>query len=397
MSSSSSLLKRSFSSSPQSVSPPLLLSHHQSLTHFHNGSISSSSSTSSASSGGELTPTESRLMSLTSSTSSSRCMSDQLEFKRECPQQEKQQQQQRRKPSFLICDILDLNSRHQQQQRGSSESVQPQQQATTPISPSPAAAPPPLPLPHSPVSPSMSAWLLNNYRSKLGACYPYLSAFNLEIYALLAASQQQQQPLLQLPQQQQQQQQQFSSHFPFDSQLSRAANQHNKQQSIIAKDTVSPTPPPPRHHQQQNAQNVARFGHDSKYIGMESTDVSGDSRPRDANSILLSLEQLTRSQFKDSSTTKPKPASPQQPLVKRTLSTAKDTSGCVANNNNNNNSAFNKSSDVKPSPAIAANATANEAGKTMWPAWVYCTRYSDRPSAGKRTARRLTLTLALIN
>ena len=39
---------------------------------------------------------------------------------------------------------------------------------------------------------------------------------------------------------------------------------------------------------------------------------------------------------------------------------------------------------AQPSPSPVAASTATEPGKLMqWPAWVYCTRYSDRPSSGK--------------
>ncbi|XP_027850464.2 segmentation polarity homeobox protein engrailed-like isoform X2 [Aphis gossypii] len=35
----------------------------------------------------------------------------------------------------------------------------------------------------------------------------------------------------------------------------------------------------------------------------------------------------------------------------------------------------------------AINAVADKEGSQQWPAWVYCTRYSDRPSSGPRTRR----------
>jgi len=50
-----------------------------------------------------------------------------------------------------------------------------------------------------------------------------------------------------------------------------------------------------------------------------------------------------------------------------------------ANNNNNNND------DDQESDATGASGDLQQSSeKEMWPAWVYCTRYSDRPSSGKR-------------
>lgn len=44
-------------------------------------------------------------------------------------------------------------------------------------------------------------------------------------------------------------------------------------------------------------------------------------------------------------------------------------------------------SPVKPSAVHPVEETKGEDGKvpTLWPAWVYCTRYSDRPSSGKKS------------
>lgn len=33
----------------------------------------------------------------------------------------------------------------------------------------------------------------------------------------------------------------------------------------------------------------------------------------------------------------------------------------------------------------STNTTSGSNGQSLWPAWVYCTRYSDRPSSGKRS------------
>lgn len=44
-------------------------------------------------------------------------------------------------------------------------------------------------------------------------------------------------------------------------------------------------------------------------------------------------------------------------------------------------------SPAKATPEAGDRATPAEEGKvpTLWPAWVYCTRYSDRPSSGKKS------------
>ncbi|XP_011874911.1 PREDICTED: probable serine/threonine-protein kinase DDB_G0278901 isoform X1 [Vollenhovia emeryi] len=48
--------------------------------------------------------------------------------------------------------------------------------------------------------------------------------------------------------------------------------------------------------------------------------------------------------------------------------------------------------NASPTGVSAGNATSNatggtDPGKMLWPAWVYCTRYSDRPSSGRKPSR----------
>lgn len=40
-------------------------------------------------------------------------------------------------------------------------------------------------------------------------------------------------------------------------------------------------------------------------------------------------------------------------------------------------------SPANPAPANSTGTTGTDPGKMLWPAWVYCTRYSDRPSSGE--------------
>ncbi|XP_032681106.1 homeobox protein invected-like isoform X1 [Odontomachus brunneus] len=40
-----------------------------------------------------------------------------------------------------------------------------------------------------------------------------------------------------------------------------------------------------------------------------------------------------------------------------------------------------------PVPNSTGTTTSTDPGKMLWPAWVYCTRYSDRPSSGRRPSR----------
>lgn len=50
-------------------------------------------------------------------------------------------------------------------------------------------------------------------------------------------------------------------------------------------------------------------------------------------------------------------------------------------NNNNNNNLVND--DDQESDATTGTGDQQSSEKELWPAWVYCTRYSDRPSSGK--------------
>ena len=47
------------------------------------------------------------------------------------------------------------------------------------------------------------------------------------------------------------------------------------------------------------------------------------------------------------------------------------------------------SSSSSTSPSTKASGDPNTTPKLPWPAWVYCTRYSDRPSAGERNIRNM--------
>ena len=42
----------------------------------------------------------------------------------------------------------------------------------------------------------------------------------------------------------------------------------------------------------------------------------------------------------------------------------------------------NAASSPRTSPAVSPSTSPGQGGSQLWPAWVYCTRYSDRPSAG---------------
>lgn len=55
-------------------------------------------------------------------------------------------------------------------------------------------------------------------------------------------------------------------------------------------------------------------------------------------------------------------------------------------NGPNNNEQVEKSSSMSSSPSSSSSAQPAETsgkGALAWPAWVYCTRYSDRPSSGE--------------
>nr|KAG5695860.1 hypothetical protein BaRGS_006517 [Batillaria attramentaria] len=64
----------------------------------------------------------------------------------------------------------------------------------------------------------------------------------------------------------------------------------------------------------------------------------------------------------------------------------------INNNNNNNSSSSHSKSEKKPSSGGSSsnnnnNPTTTADNKNLWPAWVFCTRYSDRPSSGPRSRK----------
>ena len=146
-----------------------------------------------------------------------------------------------------------------------------------------------------------------------------------------------------------------------------------------------------------------------------------------ANLILSSLEQLTYNQFKDyssstrktvidsnsnlsfskklSSCTPNNSASQLSPLSSlsslssssSSASSLSSLSSSLISSKNPNKTAENRSSSseqinrknmsknevLETSSATNINKSTNDQNGNLWPAWVYCTRYSDRPSAGK--------------
>ena len=44
-----------------------------------------------------------------------------------------------------------------------------------------------------------------------------------------------------------------------------------------------------------------------------------------------------------------------------------------------------------------AGGDSKEGGQTLWPAWVYCTRYSDRPSSGEPFSMTTTTTTKIFD
>jgi hypothetical protein len=125
-----------------------------------------------------------------------------------------------------------------------------------------------------------------------------------------------------------------------------------------------------------------------------------------SNSILSSLEQLTKNQFKDYDTSpiissskfnsidsnsnnnnKNKQQSNQLNSNESLQNSHKVSTNNI--NNNNNNEIDKKLNKIDSQTTSKSNV--NETDKknenntksgNLWPAWVYCTRYSDRPSAG---------------
>lgn len=107
-----------------------------------------------------------------------------------------------------------------------------------------------------------------------------------------------------------------------------------------------------------------------------------------SNSILSSLEQLTKSEFSSDSKisylkaksidTKNSNNSKQKRPI---LDMSKETENTI----DSSTELFTKTKKSTESNSNSNNQS-NSASKannpTLWPAWVYCTRYSDRPSAG---------------
>ena len=99
-----------------------------------------------------------------------------------------------------------------------------------------------------------------------------------------------------------------------------------------------------------------------------------------ANRILSSLEQLTKSQFQDDFkshnsfvTVKAEAKKPSSLLA----ISNQHVSSTKASNELKNQKEKSVGSDKK-----SAESTVNNNNSNLFPAWVYCTRYSDRPSAG---------------
>ncbi|XP_062862522.1 homeobox protein engrailed-1a [Trichomycterus rosablanca] len=93
-----------------------------------------------------------------------------------------------------------------------------------------------------------------------------------------------------------------------------------------------------------------------------------------------------------------RPAMPETPRPYSTDSVSSCTSSTVSSPSSQRESSTDKSSGVTTptragesaqnaelSPGEAATSTESRA--LLWPAWVYCTRYSDRPSSGPRTRK----------
>lgn len=57
------------------------------------------------------------------------------------------------------------------------------------------------------------------------------------------------------------------------------------------------------------------------------------------------------------------------------------------NSNQNNNSNKNNNSNSSNNNSDSDNTSGNGDNKNLWPAWVFCTRYSDRPSSGPRSRK----------
>ena len=96
-----------------------------------------------------------------------------------------------------------------------------------------------------------------------------------------------------------------------------------------------------------------------------------------ANFILSSLEQLTKNQFKDYPSPKISSLSkkPEPSILSSTVSSLKSEK--ITDNNDK------KKVEDKQAKDSSKSGDAGKANNgNLFPAWVYCTRYSDRPSAG---------------
>lgn len=108
-----------------------------------------------------------------------------------------------------------------------------------------------------------------------------------------------------------------------------------------------------------------------------------------ASNILSSLEELTKNQFKDlddevqEKSSSKKSSNSSKPEVKNFKeSTAKSNNLCEKKNGGE----LNESSEQANSKSNNESTKSGNPGPGgPWPAWVYCTRYSDRPSAGKQS------------
>ena len=113
---------------------------------------------------------------------------------------------------------------------------------------------------------------------------------------------------------------------------------------------------------------------------------SAESGKKCANGILSSLEQLTKSQFQDNFE------------IASCLSDAKRlpaaSSSSVSHKTGKRDDENRNSSCSKLGSSVGiGNKSAEQRPKSELPAWVFCTRYSDRPSAGNHT-RFFTFTMS---
>ena len=115
-------------------------------------------------------------------------------------------------------------------------------------------------------------------------------------------------------------------------------------------------------------------------------------RPSSSANILSSLEQLTKSQFKDyTGPCKAESSSKKSSL--NNLNISSESSHCISNKKeieNVKSKPSDQKSEERGEKLVKSEKNGEigtgkdpKTGGTIWPAWVYCTRYSDRPSAGK--------------